>query len=118
MPKPALQSPRSTPVRLQWIVIAILAGVAAAVVPHLISHDSPRRSEPITVGPGVGMPGAAPTSADGLRQCISDMEARLREQPRDRGAAVLLADALLRQARATNDGRPAGRAAEVLKAVL
>ena len=46
------------------------------------------------------------------------MEGRLREQPDDTGAAVLLADALLRQARATNEGRPAGRAAEVLKAVL
>jgi len=31
---------------------------------------------------------------------------------------VLLADALLRQARATNDGRPAGRASEVLNAAL
>jgi len=64
------------------------------------------------------MPGAPPTSADGLHRRIADTESRLREQPGDIGAAVLLADALLRQARATNDGRPASRAGEVLKAVL
>src|SRR5260370_8551346 len=70
------------------------------------------------IGPGVGMPGAPPTSSDGLRRRISDMESRLRAQPTDTGAAVLLSDALLRQARATNDGRPANRAGEVLQAVL
>jgi tetratricopeptide (TPR) repeat protein len=64
------------------------------------------------------MPGAPPTTTSGLLQRIDDMEARLRSQPDDTGAAVLLADALLRQARATNDGRPAGRASEVLNAVL
>jgi tetratricopeptide (TPR) repeat protein len=64
------------------------------------------------------MPGAPATSTSGLLQRIDDMEARLRAQPDDTGAAVLLADALLRQARATNDGRPAGRASEVLNAAL
>ena len=44
--------------------------------------------------------------------------ARLATRANDNGAAVLLADALLRQARVTADGRPAGRAAEVLKSVL
>jgi tetratricopeptide (TPR) repeat protein len=70
------------------------------------------------MAPAVGMPGAPPTSAAGLLQRISDMEGRLRAQPNDIGAAVLLSDALLRQARATNDGRPANRASDVLKAVL
>jgi tetratricopeptide (TPR) repeat protein len=46
------------------------------------------------------------------------MEGRLRAQPTDTGAAVLLSDALLRHARATNDGRPANRASEVLQVVL
>jgi len=46
------------------------------------------------------------------------MERRLQAQPDDIGAAVLLADALLRQARATNDGRPANRAGQILSAVL
>ena len=100
------------------VAVAILAGIAAALAPHLISRGSSRRDERITIGPGVGMPGAPPTSSEGLRQRITEMEDRLRLEPRDIGAAVLLADALLRQARATTDGRPANRAGEVLKAVL
>jgi len=64
------------------------------------------------------MPGAPPTTPSGLRQRIDEMESRLRATPDDTGAAVLLADALLRLARATTDGRPAGRASEVLKATL
>ena len=104
--------------RLGWVVATILVAVVAAVVPHLISRDSPHREAPVSIGPAVGMPGAPPTSAAGLLQHISEMERRLRAQPHDAGAAVLLADSLLRQARATNDGRPAGRASVVLKAVL
>jgi len=96
----------------------ILVGVVAAVVPHLCSRRAAPQDEPISIAPGVGMPGAPPTSADGLRRRIADTESRLREQPADIGAAVRLADALLRQARATNDGRPASRATEVLNAVL
>ena len=54
----------------------------------------------------------------GLRQRIGEMESRLREQPDDAAAAILLADALLRQARAATDGRAANRAGDVLGAVL
>jgi len=70
------------------------------------------------MAPGVGMPGGPPTSAAGLQQRISEMEGRLKGQPRDLSAAVLLSDALIRQARATNDARPANRASQVLKTVL
>jgi len=70
------------------------------------------------MAPGVGMPGGPPTSAVGLQQRISEMEGWLKSQPRDLSAAVLLSDALLRQARATNDARPANRASQVLKTVL
>jgi len=103
---------------LPWIAAAVLAGTAAAVVRQVTAYRSESAGEATRIGPAVGMPGAPPTSADGLRQRIREMEQRLREQPRDAGAAVLLADALLRQSRATNDGRPANRASEVLKAVL
>ncbi len=72
----------------------------------------------MSIAPQIGMPGSPPTSAEGLRQRVGDMEQRLREHPRDAGAAVLLADALLRQARAANDSRPTSRAGEVLRAVL
>ena len=111
-------SVRSIPYRVRWVVGAILVAAVAAVAPHLISRGAPRVAAPVSVGPAVGMPGAPPTSTTGLLQRISEMEARLRAQPHDVGAAVLLADALLRQARATTDGRPANRASEVLKAAL
>jgi tetratricopeptide (TPR) repeat protein len=110
----------STPARrsLQWIAVAIVAGLAAGVASHQMSRHADRGDEPLTIGPQAGMPGAPPTSADGLRQRVSDMERRLQEHPQDAGAAVLLADALLRQARATTDGRPANRAAQVLTSAL
>jgi len=105
--------------RLRWVAVTILAATVAAVAPHVISRAKPSRdSEEVSVGPAVGMPGAPPTTTSGLIERIKEMEARLRAQPDDTGAAVLLADALLRQARATNDGRPAGRASEVLSAAL
>src|SRR5262249_35218242 len=97
---------------------AVLAGAAAAVVPHAVKRHAGPDAEPLTIGPPVGMPGAPPTSADGLRQQIGAMEQRLQERPNDAGAAVLLADALLRQGRAANDGRPTTRAADILHGVL
>jgi tetratricopeptide (TPR) repeat protein len=58
------------------------------------------------------------TSSDGLKARIAEMEQQLLAKPRDLGASVLLADALLRQARATGESRPAGRAAWVLEHTL
>src|SRR4029453_15733341 len=101
----------------RWVGLTILAAPAAAVLPHLISGARPPEA-PLSIGPAVGMPGAPPTTSSGLQQRIDDMDRRLRATPDDTGAAVLLADALLRQARATNDGSPAGRAEEVLNAAV
>jgi tetratricopeptide (TPR) repeat protein len=103
----------------RWLAVTMLAATVAAVAPHVISRAKPSLdAEAVSIGPAVGMPGAPSTTTSGLLQRIDEMEARLRAQPDDTGAAVLLADALLRQARATNDGRPAGRASEVLSAAL
>ena len=106
-----------------WCAAAILVGIAAAAASHLVSHPSARTdvnasAERVQMAPGVGMPGGPATSAAGLQQRILEMEGRLQHSPRDLGAAVLLSDALLRQARATNDARPANRASDVLRAVL
>jgi tetratricopeptide (TPR) repeat protein len=104
---------------LRWVAITILAATVAAVAPHVRSRIKPSGNvEAVSIGPAVGMPGAPATSTSGLAQRIDEMETRLRAQPDDSGAAVLLADALLRQARATNDSRPAGRASEVLDTAL
>jgi len=100
------------------VIGAIVAGAAAAVVPQLKMRSASTTSESLRLAPAVGMPGAPATSADGLKQRIAEMDTRLQSQPRDAAAALLLADALLRQARASNDGRPANRAAAVLRTVL
>src|SRR5262249_40971892 len=99
---------------IRVIAAAILIGVAAAVAPHLVPHATSRAEASINMAPGVGMPGGPPTSAAGLEQRVAEMETRLRDRPDDLAAAVLLSDALLRLARATNDGRPANRANTVL----
>jgi len=115
--------------RLNAVVAAVAVGAAAAAVPQLPSLAGRIRAH-LARGSGgdtivtaraerpVGTPGAPATSPDGLRQRIADMESRLRAEPDDVAAAVALADALLRQARATNDGRPTNRAAEALQQVL
>lgn len=101
------------------VAAAIFAGALAAVALHVISRRAPSRTaELLHLAPGIGMPGAPPASAEGLHQRITQMEARLQANPADAGAAILLADALLRQARAATDGRAANRAADVLGAVL
>jgi len=102
-----------------WIAGAVAVGAIAAAAPRVIGRTTMRaKTEPVRMAPAIGMPGAPPTSLAGLRERISAMESRVRESPRDTGAALLLADALLRQARATAEGRHANRAAEVLQSVL
>ena len=56
-----------------------------------------------------GTPGGAPTSRDGLTQTIAALERRLADEPGNGVAAARLADALLRQARATGNGGLASR---------
>ena len=109
---------------LPSIIVAILAGAMIAVAPRLLSRSF-ARSSPAALD-GSRSPGSEasqdlvvrPTSSEALGQRIRDMEARLRNHPADGAASVLLADALLRQARATADGRPANRAATVLTSAL
>src|SRR5262245_22222181 len=114
----AIRSRRVRSKRIFWVAAAVVFGALAAAAPHLIRHKSAHRESATTLGPAVGMPGAPPTTSSGLQERIGDMEKRLRERPDDVAAAVLLADALLRQARATTDPRPTSRASEVLNAVL
>lgn len=117
MRTPWLSSP-SERSRLRLLAGTILVGGFAAVLPQVNWHRRADAVETLSIAPAVGMPGAPPTSAEGLRERIDEMENRLRERPHDGGASVLLADALLRQGRVTGDGRPAARAAELLKTLL
>jgi len=104
--------------RPEWIVAAILTAAMAAILPHVRWRETRDPAEPMSIAPAVGMPGAPTTSAEGLARRISEMEKRLQETPRDNGAAVLLADALLRQSRVTGDGRLPARAGSLLTSVL
>jgi tetratricopeptide (TPR) repeat protein len=107
---------RSLP-RAAWVLAAVLAGTLGAIAPQMVKRTA-RPVDRIGIDPLVGMPGGPRTSAAGLRNRIGVMEARLREQSGDVGAAVLLADALLRLARATSDGRATNHAEQVLTDVL
>src|SRR5262245_56180462 len=104
--------------RFALLVGTIAIAIVAAAVRNVGWHGSVESTDVVSIAPAIGMPGAPPSSSEGLRERISEMEIRLRERPHDEGAAVLLADALLRQGRVTGDGRPAARAAAVLKPVL
>jgi len=102
----------------KWWSYGISIGVVAiAAVAITLANRSASR------GRGAGSQtdatiGAPLTSRDGLQRTIRDMERRLRERPDDAGAAVSLADALLRQARVSNNPGLALRAEEALKRVL
>ena len=88
------------------VPVAIIAAVAAVVV-YANVREARRSRQPYTAAPPIGTPGAPPTSREGLDRRVADMDARLAAHPEDAGAALLLADALLRQTRVTgNQGSP------------
>ncbi len=65
-----------------------------------------------------GTPGGAPTSRDGLARTIAALERRIADEPGNGVAAARLADALLRQARATGNGGLAIQAEGALRAAI
>ena len=99
------------------VPLAIIAAVAAMVAGANI-RDARRSRQPYTTAPPIGTPGAPTTSREDLERRIADMERRLRAHPEDSGAALLLADALLRQTRVTGDTALTGRAEQLLTRVL
>lgn len=108
----------STRARLIAIIVTLILGIAAATLPRLVRSTNDPSDVPIRLEPAVGMPGAPSTSAEGLQRRMGEMEKRLATRPDDRAAAVLLAEALLRQARVAGDSRLAGRAQTLLTGVL
>jgi tetratricopeptide (TPR) repeat protein len=104
--------------RVEWTALTVVLGAITAVAPHLSWRNADATTVSANIAPAIGMPGAPPTSADGLRRRITEMEGVLRERPADAGAAVLLADVLLRQARVTGDGRLPNRAEHLLTTLL
>jgi tetratricopeptide (TPR) repeat protein len=94
--------------------------IAAVVVMVAVANwrDTQRGRESQTAAPPIGTAGAPPTSRAALEQRISEMDARLRRTPDDAGAALALADALLRQTRVAGNPGLALRAEQVLARVL
>src|SRR5882672_2191017 len=96
---------------------AIIAAVVAMVASANLREDR-RRGRSSTSAPAPGSPGAPSTSREGLERRISDMQARLAAKPDDFGAAILLADALVRQSRVTGNAGLTARAEAALRVAL
>jgi tetratricopeptide (TPR) repeat protein len=96
----------------------LIVGLAAAVLPR--ARITPGSATTDTAAALLDFGGATTpeTSADGMQRRTRELEARLRASPDDVGAAVMLADTLLRLARATHDSRPAAHACDLLETAL
>src|SRR5581483_9037931 len=101
----------------QLTAVAIIVAVAT-VVAIANWRDVQRSKRPHTSGSLLGSPGAPGTSRADLEARVRDMESRVAKNPDDAGAAVLLADALMRQTRVTGNVGLAVRAESVLQRVL
>jgi tetratricopeptide (TPR) repeat protein len=97
-----------------WIPV-IVCGVAALVAYARTSRPA-RASAALPLA--AGTPGGAPTSRDGLTQTIAALERRLADEPGNGAAAARLADALLRQARATGNAGLAIQAEGALRTAI
>jgi tetratricopeptide (TPR) repeat protein len=97
-----------------WIPVLVCALVAAGVY---IRGARPTRAY-AAMPLAAGTPGGAPTSRDGLIQTIAALERRIADEPGNGVAAARLADALLRQARATGNGGLAIQAESALRAAI
>ena len=100
-----------------FVPLAIIAAVAAMVA-YANWRDGKRSRQPYTAARLAGSTGSVRTSREDLDRRVKDMEARLASHPDDNGAALLLADALLRQTRVTGNPGLARRAEQVLTHVL
>jgi tetratricopeptide (TPR) repeat protein len=104
--------------QLQTLVPAAIIAAVAAMVAVANIGDARRSRRPYTAAPPVGTPGAPTTSREDLERRVADMQRRLQSHPEDSGAALLLADALLRQTRITGNAGLTGRAEQALTRVL
>ena len=99
------------------VPLVIIASVVAMVVSANIREGRHAR-RPFTTAPSLGAAGAPLSTREGLAQRITDMESRLSAQPDDVRAAVLLADALIRQTRVTGNAGLTQQAEHVLKSAV
>ena len=97
-----------------WIPVIVCALIAAGV---WIRDARPTRAY-AAMPLAAGTPGGAPTSRDGLAQTIAALERRIADEPGNGVAAARLADALMRQARATGNAGLAIQAEGALRGAI
>jgi tetratricopeptide (TPR) repeat protein len=97
-----------------WIPVLVCAVVAAGAYARSARPTGASAALPLSAG----TPGGAPTSREGLAGTIGALERRLADEPGNGVAAARLADALLRQARATGIGGYAIQAEGALRTAL
>ena len=97
-----------------WIPVIVCAIAAAGMY---VRSARPTRAD-AALPLAAGTPGGAPTSRDGLARTIAALERRIADEPGNGVAAARLADALLRQARATGKGGLAIQAEGALRAAI
>ncbi len=104
--------------RIGKLAPVALIACAIAIVAYGFHRSRQPEKETVATPARVGVPGGPSTSREELDQTIERMEARLKSAPADPRAAVLLADALLRQTRVSGNAGLAVRAERALAAVL
>jgi tetratricopeptide (TPR) repeat protein len=97
-----------------WIPVLVCAIVAAGA----FARSARTTSASVPVPLPAGSPGGAPTTREGLTRTIAALERRLAGEPGDGVAAARLADALLRQARASGTGGLALQAEAALRTAI
>src|SRR5688572_12494703 len=97
-----------------WIPVLVCALVAAGAYARSARPTRAHAATPLAAG----TPGGAPTTRQGLTQTIAALERHVADEPGNGVAAARLADALLRQARATGNGGLAIQAEGALRAAI
>ena len=97
-----------------WIPVLVCAIAATGMYLRTVRPARAYAAMPLAAG----TPGGAPTSRDGLTQTVAALERRVADEPGNGVAAARLADALLRQARATGNGGLAIKAETALRTAI
>jgi tetratricopeptide (TPR) repeat protein len=98
------------------VCVVIIAAVAAMIT--VANRRDVRRSQNAYTRPTLAGTRGVGTSRQGLERRIPELRTRLTDRPQDVGLAIMLGDALLRQARITGNGGLAIEAEGALKRAL
>jgi tetratricopeptide (TPR) repeat protein len=98
--------------------VFVAVGIAALAIGVGYVRARPAVRAMPAIPAAAGTPGGAPTTPEGLAQTVAALEQRLASEPGSGTAAARLADALLRQARATSNAGLALRAEASLRAAI